>query len=354
MTTSIMCPSKCGCDKMVDSIHDELPTCMVCLEEVKHTRDSMCLSCGHHFHMACGLKWLKENNSCPVCRTECGEKAKKIPTLTPTVASSLAQERLNRINSHAAAREIIKFQKKPWITEGFIEDLAWRGIPQSWIDNLPQLERRMLNPNSPRALTEEQLKSIWESYDAETKKNTQYHLIMDFHDSLFRQCMIRVIQDAQSFQEQGVDFSEILTNGQPRNQDDDDDDSEVEEADDYSDMPPLESVEDSNNIHNQTFTVLNDQEAEIIFSDSNSTIHEAESSLLQEEILLTPPNEDRSLQAPSAPLPVSLPRIYGAQSPVVSFINDEHVTRRSSARLRQRNDVEEPHWPTFFEGINVD
>ena len=265
------------------------------------------------------------------------------------MASSLAQERLNRINSHAAAREIIKFQKKPWITEGFIEDLAWRGIPQSWIDNLPQLERRMLNPNSPRALTEEQLKSIWESYDAETKKNTQYHLIMDFHDSLFRQCMIRVIQDAQSFQEQGVDFSEILTNGQPRNQDDDDDDSE---ADDYSDMPPLESVEDSNNIHNQTFTVLNDQEAEIIFSDSNSTIHEAESSLLQEEIH-TPTRDDRPILEPLGGLPVALPRDYNVQSPV-PFINDEHVTRRSSARLRQRNDVEEPHWPTFFEGINVD
>ena len=350
MSTKTMCSSKCCVDKLCDSEHNKFPTCMVCLEEVKHTRDSMCLSCGHHFHMGCGLKWLKENNSCPVCRKECGEKPKKIPTLTSTVAASLAQERLNRINSHAAAREIIKFQKKTWLTEGFIEDLAWRGIPQSWIDNLPQLERRMLNPNAPRTLTEEQLKSIWESYDAETKKTIQYHLIMDFHDSLFRQCMIRVIQDAEAFQQQGVDFSEILTNGQPRNQDDDDDDSELEEEDDYSDMPPLESVEDSNNIHNQTFTVLNDQEAEIIFSDFNMLDHEEESSLLQEEIH-TPTRDDLPILEPLGGLPVALPRDYDVQSPV-PFINDEFVTTRTSARLRQRNDVGEQL--DLEEGINVD
>ena len=55
----------------------------------------MCLPCGHHLHVTCGLKWLQENNSCPCCRAEVGVKPKKQLKLTNEVIGVLIQERLN-------------------------------------------------------------------------------------------------------------------------------------------------------------------------------------------------------------------------------------------------------------------
>ena len=41
-------------------------TCTICLEVVSETP----LKCGHVFHKKCIKQWLKNNDTCPNCRTE--------------------------------------------------------------------------------------------------------------------------------------------------------------------------------------------------------------------------------------------------------------------------------------------
>ena len=48
----------------------ELPNCCICLSEVELGKEAMLLPCGHLFHYKCSLNWLKNNNTCPMCRFE--------------------------------------------------------------------------------------------------------------------------------------------------------------------------------------------------------------------------------------------------------------------------------------------
>ena len=48
----------------------ELPSCCICLSEIEKGKESMLLPCGHIFHSKCCLSWLKNNNTCPMCRFE--------------------------------------------------------------------------------------------------------------------------------------------------------------------------------------------------------------------------------------------------------------------------------------------
>ncbi|CAG2183573.1 unnamed protein product [Oppiella nova] len=43
--------------------------CCVCLREFV-VNQVVALECGHKFHTDCITRWLRLNNSCPVCRTE--------------------------------------------------------------------------------------------------------------------------------------------------------------------------------------------------------------------------------------------------------------------------------------------
>jgi len=51
--------------------------CSICLDniDVKVTGCTE-MACGHKFHLGCIGKWLKSNNSCPMCRTQPTEKEK--------------------------------------------------------------------------------------------------------------------------------------------------------------------------------------------------------------------------------------------------------------------------------------
>jgi len=54
---------KAGDDKQGD--------CYICLEKVGCNEKETCeLPCGHAFDKACLTKWLKEHDSCPVCRAK--------------------------------------------------------------------------------------------------------------------------------------------------------------------------------------------------------------------------------------------------------------------------------------------
>ena len=52
----------------VDKFNEEV--CNVCLEMYKEGQISIKLDCGHCFHEACIVQWLKMRNTCPVCRHE--------------------------------------------------------------------------------------------------------------------------------------------------------------------------------------------------------------------------------------------------------------------------------------------
>ena len=48
----------------------ELPSCCICLNDVQKGEETVLLPCGHMFHWNCCFNWLKNNNTCPMCRFE--------------------------------------------------------------------------------------------------------------------------------------------------------------------------------------------------------------------------------------------------------------------------------------------
>ena len=46
----------------------EFPTCSVCITDFEMGTESLFLPCGHQFHKDCIKPWLKDHNTCPVCR----------------------------------------------------------------------------------------------------------------------------------------------------------------------------------------------------------------------------------------------------------------------------------------------
>lgn len=43
--------------------------CSICLEQIDERR-ILTTQCGHNFHISCLKKWLRMNDSCPVCRND--------------------------------------------------------------------------------------------------------------------------------------------------------------------------------------------------------------------------------------------------------------------------------------------
>ncbi|CDW91571.1 ring finger protein [Stylonychia lemnae] len=58
------------CKKTEGSQELEHPLCTVCQENMALGTKAMIMPCGHIFHPDCVLPWLKEHNTCPVCRFE--------------------------------------------------------------------------------------------------------------------------------------------------------------------------------------------------------------------------------------------------------------------------------------------
>ena len=49
--------------------HFNLDNCSICLENDNQQEISKIEKCGHCFHTNCVQRWLVENNSCPICRS---------------------------------------------------------------------------------------------------------------------------------------------------------------------------------------------------------------------------------------------------------------------------------------------
>jgi E3 ubiquitin-protein ligase AIP2 len=58
------------CKKQDGSSELECPTCTVCCESMKLGTKALFIPCGHTFHPECIVPWLKEHNTCPICRYE--------------------------------------------------------------------------------------------------------------------------------------------------------------------------------------------------------------------------------------------------------------------------------------------
>lgn len=48
----------------------EPPSCPVCIDEIPIGKEAMFMPCGHTFHPTCLKPWLKDHNTCPICRKE--------------------------------------------------------------------------------------------------------------------------------------------------------------------------------------------------------------------------------------------------------------------------------------------
>jgi len=62
--------SEVHCKKLDDGKSLENPLCTVCQENMPMGIKAMVVPCGHIFHPDCILPWLKDHNTCPVCRYE--------------------------------------------------------------------------------------------------------------------------------------------------------------------------------------------------------------------------------------------------------------------------------------------
>ena len=52
------------------SSSEHVQACPVCLEDMEAGSEVRTLPCNHFFHAACVEGWLKQKNSCPMCREE--------------------------------------------------------------------------------------------------------------------------------------------------------------------------------------------------------------------------------------------------------------------------------------------
>ena len=339
--------------------------CTICMCDIETEKDSMCLPCGHHFHVTCGLKWLQENNTCPCCRAECGEKPKKLPLLNTDVASALTGELLSSSNVLLdISQQNQAICEQPWNYPGYSRYLNER-------ERAAFQASMGSSRDYDRDYTEEQLKENWNDETQATQIRLKCRFLYQQNAQTLSMFMLDGFSSARAYQEGDFDLSAVLVNQPetglvvqlpfaPTQAEEDDQDTESE----VDDMPELVS-DDEGDVTEADF----DEEIEQIANDSSldspMSIDELETPLTAQTILdqhfqggeynaggdqditeeealeiievLTTP-EPAPIQVPNAPRRPRRANRSAAQSPPPSprTVADQHVTRRSSARLRQR------------------
>lgn len=339
--------------------------CTICMCDIETEKDSMCLPCGHHFHVTCGLKWLQENNTCPCCRAECGEKPKKLPLLNTDVASALTGELLSSSNVLLdISQQNQAICEQPWNYPGYSRYLNER-------ERAAFQASMGSSRDYDRDYTEEQLKENWNDETQATQIRLKCRFLYQQNAQTLSMFMLDGFSSARAYQEGDFDLSAVLVNQPetglvvqlpfaPTQAEEDDQDTESE----VDDMPELVS-DDEGDVTEADF----DEEIEQIANDSSldspMSIDELETPLTAQTILdqhfqggeynaggdqditeeealeiievLTTP-EPAPIQVPNAPRRPRRANRSASQSPPPSprTVADQHVTRRSSARLRQR------------------
>ena len=303
-------------------------TCTICYSEIEGKKDSMCLPCGHEFHTTCAMKWFRENNTCPVCRAECGEKIKKKNGLTQIAAMGLTQETLNHTDFHHPLDRIKETCHKPWNNK-----IWW-----SEMDKGPVLPRAYV-PRSVglfSTLPESEKKYIWEGYTEGQKKTRINTYLLEMLAGLIGNSMMDVLRSAAFYLDGDLDLDEVLvSDGAVTVEIPSDENSEApasleeiaaipgvvieSETEDEEDdeMPPLEPLPPP---LVRTPVVAQPSEVELLSVEQLYPVD----NLLRELSELVPQMED-SLQAGYVTPPPSSP-----QMPSVN------VTRRTSQRIAMR------------------
>ena len=82
--------------------------CSICLTNIK--KSSHTLSCNHTFHKDCIDEWLKNNSTCPNCRTTVKIIEKTVPTpiVTPNITINIPITVINN-NQNRIQKNIIKY-----------------------------------------------------------------------------------------------------------------------------------------------------------------------------------------------------------------------------------------------------
>ena len=347
--------------------------CTICMCDIETEKDSMCLPCGHHFHVTCGLKWLQENNTCPCCRAECGEKPKKLPLLNTDVASALTGELLSSSNVLLdISQQNQAICEQPWNYPGYSRYLNER-------ERAAFQASMGSSSENDRDYTQEELKEHWNDETQATQIRLKCRFLYQQNAQTLSMFMLDGFASARAYQEGDFDLSAVLVNQPetglvvqlpfaPTQAEEDDQDTESE----VDDMPELVS-DDEGDVTEDDEADFNeadfDEEIEQIANDSSldspMSIDELETPLTAQTILdqhyqggeynaggdediteeealeiievLTTP-EPAPIQVPNAPRRPRRANRSAAQSPPPSprAVADQHVTRRSSARLRQR------------------
>jgi len=345
--------------------------CTICMCDIETEKDSMCLPCGHHFHVTCGLKWLQENNTCPCCRAECGEKPKKLPILNTDVASALTGELLSSSNVLLdISQQNQAICEQPWNYPGYSRYLNERERAAF------QASMGSYSRENDRDYTEEQLKENWNDETQATQIRLKCRFLYQQNAQTLSMFMLDGFASARAYQEGDFDLSAVLVNQPetglvvqlpfapteaeeayadtdtdtdmsiPALEEEDEEDEEIpgipgaipdfEEEEDELSLASID-VESFNNftptsmLDNVDRSILQTLEVDLPF-----TIEELEG----DDIPTTP--EPTPTQVPNAPRRRRRREFRSElQSPPasprsVTVTSDEHVTRRSSARLRQR------------------
>ena len=345
--------------------------------DIETEKDSMCLPCGHHFHVTCGLKWLQENNTCPCCRAECGEKPKKLPLLNTDVASALTGELLSSSNVLLdISQQNQAICEQPWNYPGYSRYLNER-------ERAAFQASMGSSRDYDRDFSERELKEHWNDETQATQIRLKCRFLYQQNAQTLSMFMLDGFASARAYQEGDFDLSAVLVNQPetglvvqlpfaPTQAEEDDQDTESE----VDDMPELVS-DDEGDVTEDDEADFNeadfDEEIEQIANDSSldspMSIDELETPLTAQtildqhyqgeeynaggdqditeeealeiiEVLTTPPTtpEPAPIQVPNAPRRPRRANRSAAQSPPPSprAVADQHVTRRSSARLRQR------------------
>ena len=351
--------------------------CTICMCDIETEKDSMCLPCGHHFHVTCGLKWLQENNTCPCCRAECGEKPKKLPLLNTDVASALTGELLSSSNVLLdISQQNQAICEQPWNYPGYSRYLNER-------ERAAFQASMGSSSENDRDYTQEELKEHWNDETPATQIRLKCRFLYQQNAQTLSMFMLDGFSSARAYQEGDFDLSAVLVNQPetglvvqlpfaPTQAEEDDQDTESE----VDDMPELVS-DDEGDVTEDDEADFNeadfDEEIEQIANDSSldspMSIDELDTPLTAQtildqhyqgeeynaggdqditeeealeiiEVLTTPPTtpEPAPIQVPNAPRRPRRANRSAAQSPPPSprAVADQHVTRRSSARLRQR------------------